>query len=124
MDNETRTVLEQIINGMDAGFAHVNQRMDSGFAHVNQRMDFADRRMDALHAEVRDGFRSVDERLKSLERDVSLLWTESKNHTAAITGLTERVASLEKRVDSMSDDMRQRFRLVIERIAGLEQTPR
>ncbi len=76
------------------------------------------------HAEMRDGFRSVDERLKSLERDVNLLWTESKHHTAAITGLTERVASLEKRVDSMSDDMRQRFRLVIERIAGLEQTPR
>ncbi len=121
MDNETRTVLEQIINGMDAGFAHVNQRMDAGFAHVNQRMDAG---FDALRVEMRDGFRSVDERLKSLERDVNLLWTESKHHTVAINGLTERVASLEKRVDSMSDDMRQRFRLVIERIAALEQAPR
>ncbi len=110
MDNETGTVLEQIINGIDAGFAHVNQRMDVGF--------------DALHTEMRDGFRSVDERLMSLERDVNSLWTESKNHTAAILSLTGRVASLERRVDTMSDDMRQRFRLVIERIAALEQTTR
>ncbi len=117
MDNETRTVLEQIIKRMDAGFADVNQRFD----HLNHRMDAG---FDALHAEMRDGFRSIDERLKSLERDVNLLWVEGKNHTVAITGLTDRVASLEKRVDSMSDDMRQRFRLVIERIAALEQAPR
>ncbi len=93
MDKETRTVLKQLAN-----------------------------RMDALHTEMRDGFTSVDERLKSLERDVNLVWAESKNHTAAITGVTERVAPLEKRVDSMSDDMRQRFRLIIERVVGLQQT--
>lgn len=110
MDDETRSVLEQIINGMDAGFAHVDVRMAQ-----------TDSRIEALHAEMRDGFRSVDERLKSLERDVNSVWAEGKNHTSAILVLTERVAALEKRLDSMSDDMRQRFRLVIERIAALEQ---
>jgi chromosome segregation ATPase len=109
MDTETRNVLERIILGMDAGFAKVDQRFD------------------ALQTEMRDGFRSVDERLCSLERDVNALWTESRRHTTEIAGLsgqiavlTQRVGKLEKRLDTMSDDMRQRFRTVIERIAALE----
>ena len=116
MDTETRELFQQVITGMDAGFARVDQR-------------FA-----ALQTEMRDGFRSVDERLASLERDVAALWNESRAHSAAVTGLservtgiservaalTERVGGLEKRVDSMSDEMRQRFRTVIERLAALE----
>jgi hypothetical protein len=34
--------------------------------------------------------------------------------------LNERVAQLDKRVDTMSDEMRQRFRTVIDRLAALE----
>ena len=117
METETRTFLERIIVGMDAGFASLQTEMRDRFA--------------SLQTETRDGFESVDARLLSIERDVSAVWTETKAHGVAIAGLSERIASLtervgglEKRIDSMNDDMRQRFRTVIERLAALERSAR
>jgi chromosome segregation ATPase len=83
--------------------------------------------LNGLRTEMRDGFRSVGERLTSIERDVGALWGETRANGSAISGLSERVTALtermgglEKRVDTMSDDMRQRFRIVIERLTALE----
>ena len=118
MDTETRAVLGQIINRMDAGFAGVEGKIAS------------------LRVEMRDGFRSVDERLSTVEREVAALWVEARAQGERISGLsqamdpiseriatlTERVGGLEKRVDLMSEEMRQRFRVVIERLATLERS--
>lgn len=115
---ETRAVLGQIITGMDAGFQSVEGKIAS------------------LRMEVSDGFRSVDERLSSVERDVAALWAETRAQGERVSGLsvamdplatriatlTERVGGLEKRVDIMSEEMRQRFRVVIERLATLERS--
>ena len=117
MDTETKDLLERILVGVDAGFARCIQRMDARF--------------EAFGAEMRDGFRSVDERLSSIGRDVAALSAESRAHTAAIGGMSERVAELSERVsvlsrrqDTANAEVSQRLRVVIERIAALEHTHR
>jgi hypothetical protein len=102
---------------MDQRFESMQSYMVQRFESIDQRFQSIDERFDALHLEMTERFISVDERFRSVEERLDLL----TDKTAAVERRTgrfeEEMVALNGRFDNLSDDMRQRFRLVNERLS-------
>ena len=109
----------------------LEQRMDK----LEQRMDRLEQRMDAMHTEMLERFESVLDRLNDLEKRVGVIGANVEALQIQVFDLRGDVQRIEKRmtdvessiyevttrVSGLGDDMRQRFRVVTDRLAAVEQ---
>ena len=86
-----------------------------------------------LRNEMRDGFISVDERLRTVEARLDRLEarldrlearmtqqdTRHAETEARLATIERELAHINTRLDTLSDDMRQRFRVLTDRVAAL-----
>lgn len=101
----------------------------SGFQdETNGRFSAIDRRFDELRVEMAERFQSVMDRLDLLERQVARNSTTLQEMRAELDGvrsdmlkLHDQADRMQKSVNRLSDDMRQRFRVVNERLAAVEK---
>jgi chromosome segregation ATPase len=121
-------------------FAQLEARMTQLEARMTQqeaRQDRLERRLDALEAQVREGFLGVNDRFQAMalaieqfERRVQSSITAMQHDITKlklqVDSLIERTDRLEdavlhqtERLNGLGEDMRQRFRVVNERLAEL-----
>jgi hypothetical protein len=74
-------------------------------------------RLEALRVEMAERFESVLNRLDLVERQVARTVKEVQEIRVDL----QRLDALQKSVNSLSDDMRQRFRVVSERLVAVEK---
>ena len=110
--------------------AKMAQHFEVFAVRLEERLDA---RIDALRNEMRDGFISVDERFRTmesrldrleariaqLETRMSQLETRLGDIETRLSAVEREVAQINSRLDTLSDDMRQRFRVLTDRVAAL-----
>jgi archaellum component FlaC len=119
------------LDAMDQRFDAMDQRFDA----MDQRFDAMEKRFDAIDEKLI----GLDHRLHTLEQRVERVEARLLQVEAGLTGmrqqvweelgrLTLRLASLEvavgelaKKLDAAREDMDQRFRLLNDRVGGIEQ---
>ena len=130
---------------LEARFAQIDARfdqMDERFAQMDERFDQIDERFDRLDAsittlrvEIGEKFQSVYDRLDALDDRVErlaaasdevrhqlvLLRTDVDKLVIRLDRVDANVYGVTTRINGLGDDMRQRFRLVNERLTTLEQ---
>jgi len=131
--------LREEIRGVRLDLAGVEQRL-------TRRLDSVDARLDALRAEMVERFESVDQRFRALELRMTLFENKVTDRLDVITAemellkgkvaaLDANLARLHTRLDpleaalgswaagiaALGEDVKQRFRVVNERLTGIEQ---
>ena len=86
-------------------------------AYMDRRFDGLERRVESMHVEFTENFTSVDERFRSVEKRLDLLTDKVTSVDRRSTNMEEEMVALNGRFDSLSDEMRQRFRVVNERLS-------
>lgn len=94
MTSITKEDFDKGIGELTAMIGDLAQMMHDGFTALNERMDRLEARMDSL-----------EERMDRLE-------ATSREHTAAIKELTERVSKVEGQLGGIDDDIRYLYNLV------------
>jgi septal ring factor EnvC (AmiA/AmiB activator) len=79
---------------------------------VDERFRSLELRMEHFEARVMDRLESIDTRLAGVEAGLA-------RTNARVAGLEAQVASMNTRLDGVTDDMRQRFRVLTEQVAEL-----
>lgn len=113
---------------MDARFDAMQAQMDARFDAVDARFAAVDARFDAMSIEWNERFQGVLDRLDLLERRtdkvvaiVEELRTDVASLKNEIYKLDAGLDRLQKSVNGLGDDMRQRFRGVNERLSAVEK---
>jgi len=113
--------LEQRVDALGSRMDRLEQRVDA----LSGTVDALGGRMDRLELEMRERFISVDDQLRAARASDALLLerlAEVRDQSARQGERLDRVetgiADMNMRVDSLADDMRQRFRLVNERLGS------
>src|SRR5690606_2329818 len=136
MDAELKAYLDGMVET-------ITSRIDARFTRVEERLDGVEERLDGLEGEVRglraeftamrtefgERFIGIDERFGSMELRVEQFEVrvtgrldsldEQAKQLVVRTGAVEQhMLNLNTRVDVLADDMRQRFRVLNDRLAG------
>lgn len=112
MDKETKKEFEKlggiVKRGLKSQEKRFDQKLDNmsavvkrGFDSVDKRFEQVDKRFEGLENEMRDGFRSVNARLSTIEHDVA----DIRKHFVyrdEFEDLVARVKYLEKKLDIVS----------------------
>jgi len=127
---ETRREFDSVRQEMREGFARVDEqfarvneqfarvdeqfvRVDERFVQVNERIAQAEREIESLRAEMREGFARVDERFAQVDREIESLRAEMREGFARVDREFEAVrremregyAELAQRIQRNTDDI-------------------
>lgn len=131
MDAELKAYLDGMVETITMRIAEQGIRLD-------QRMDGFEHRLDALTVEMREGFIAVNERFRTMEQRIdqfearvtdqlATLNSELADVKRGLARIERRVTNLENqsvatnaRLDGLHLDMRQRFRVLTDRVGAIE----
>ena len=137
--------LEVRFDGIDQRFDRLEARMDrletrmdaleARMGGLEGRMGGLEGRMGSMHVEMLERFQSVNDRLDAMEHRVQTMsvgFDDVRGQLAATRADVEKIVHRLDRMDttiyeqtmklnSVPDEMRQRFRGVTDRLAGVEQ---
>lgn len=137
MDAELRDELDtrfaEMAEILSRAFAKLEARLDARFEAIDRRFEAIDRRFEAIdrrfdtmHKEMVERFMAVDERFATMNLGIDHLCSRIEGMETAVTALIDRMDRVEAhqialrgRLDGISEDIRQRFRVVNDRLAEL-----
>ena len=129
MDAETKDYLDgilgEILTAMNAGFSRLERRQEA----LEQRIEALEQRMDAMELRFDERFQSLGERFATMELRIEQfevrvtgrldsLDARTKQLEVRTGSIEQNLLNLNTRMDVLSDDMRQRFRVLNDRLAG------
>lgn len=136
----TDTQYDKLIDWLEIRFSAIDDRFHSLRGEMIERFDILRGEMRELHTEMLERFQSVNDRLDVLERRITSL-TDSQEIqrdnvfriSADLANVRQDIARLDTRLDhiardlhgvnlkiaALGDDMRQRFRVLTERVAAV-----
>jgi uncharacterized coiled-coil protein SlyX len=118
--------------------AELKAYLDGMVETITMRIAEQGSRLDALGAEMREGFIAVNERFRTLEQRIDQFEARVNGQLGALNaelaGVKRGVAQIERRVTNLEDqsvatnarldglhlDMRQRFRVLTDRVGAIE----
>jgi len=129
------SAMQEQISSMDERLGRLEVRMDASDARLGvMAIQIGGVRSDleTLRFEMRERFISADEQMRTLSQRVQVFETRVGDDldivVRQLASLQERMKAVEegnlnfnRRLDTLGDDMRQRFRLVIERLGEMDK---